>query len=110
MHVPAPSLSLDQLRPGQQARILHLEGEAMWTFRLMELGLQEGEEVEYLGKAPLGDPIAIRIRGARLALRRCDAARVQVEHIGPNGSPGQNGSRNGSEHGSGNGSPGKNGS
>ena len=37
---------------------------------LMEMGLLEGEEIEVIGFAPLGDPIEIRLRDYRLSLRR----------------------------------------
>ncbi len=56
-----------------------MDGQQTLTVRLMELGLLEGEMVEMVGVAPLGDPIAIALRGSRLALRRRDAASVHVE-------------------------------
>jgi Fe2+ transport system protein FeoA len=37
--------------------------------------------VKVLRSAPLGDPIAIGIRSYTLALRRADAARVEVEQV-----------------------------
>ena len=46
--------------------------------RLLEMGLLEGEEIEVLAFAPLGDPVEIRLRDYRLSLRRSEAARVQV--------------------------------
>ena len=46
--------------------------------RLLEMGLLEGEEIEVLNIAPLGDPVEIRIRDYRLSLRRNEAARVSV--------------------------------
>ena len=49
--------------------------------RLLEMGLFEGEEVEVVGFAPLGDPMEVRLRDYRLSLRRSEAARVQVEAI-----------------------------
>jgi len=71
--------SLDQLRPGQKARILAVEDQGMLSQRLMEMGLLEGEEVELLAIAPLGDPVEIRLRDYRLSLRRNEASRVRVE-------------------------------
>jgi ferrous iron transport protein A len=44
----------------------------------MEMGLLEGEEVEVLGVAPMGDPLEIRVGDYRLSLRRREAARVLV--------------------------------
>ena len=70
--------NLDQLRAGQRARIAAVEGTDSLVQRLMEMGLLEGEEVEVIGFAPLGDPMEIRLRDYRLSLRRAEAARVAV--------------------------------
>jgi Fe2+ transport system protein FeoA len=70
--------SLDQLQSGQRGRIVALDGADLLIQRLMEMGLLEGEEVEVIGFAPLGDPVEIRLADYRLSLRRSEAARVQV--------------------------------
>jgi ferrous iron transport protein A len=70
--------SLDQLRPGQRARVASLDGDDAVAQRLLEMGLLEGEEVEVVALAPLGDPMEIRLRDYRLSLRRAEAARVGV--------------------------------
>jgi Fe2+ transport system protein FeoA len=44
----------------------------------MEMGLFEGEEVEVVALAPLGDPLEIRLGDSRLSLRRGEAARIHV--------------------------------
>ena len=49
--------------------------------RLLEMGLLEGEEIEVLGFAPLGDPMEILVRDYRLSLRRSEAARIQVSSL-----------------------------
>lgn len=69
---------LDQLRPGQRGRIESLTGNDTLTQRLMEMGLFEGEEIEVIALAPLGDPLEIRLGDSRLSLRRGEAARVNV--------------------------------
>lgn len=71
-------VSLDRLHPGQRGRIAALGGGDALVQRLMEMGLFEGEAVEVLALAPLGDPIEIRLGDSRLSLRRSEAARVQV--------------------------------
>ena len=73
--------TLDQLRPGQQARILEVQGEDSIAVRLMEMGLIEGEPIELLGFAPLGDPIEYVVRGYRLSLRRAEAQRIVVQPL-----------------------------
>jgi ferrous iron transport protein A len=74
--------SLDQLRAGQVGVIESLRGEDALLQRLLEMGLLEGEEIEVLGFAPLGDPMEVRLRDYRLSLRRAEAARVQVRTSG----------------------------
>jgi ferrous iron transport protein A len=70
--------TLDELRLGQRARVDELRGDDALVQRLMEMGLLDGEEVEVIGFAPLGDPMEIRLRDYRLSLRRAEAARVRV--------------------------------
>jgi len=72
-------IGLDRLNVGQVGRIVAIAGTDPLAQRLMEMGLLEGEEVEVIGVAPLGDPIELRISGYRLSLRRAEAARITVE-------------------------------
>ena len=48
----------------------------------MEMGLFEGEEIEVVALAPLGDPLEVRLGDSRLSLRRSEAARVHVKLLG----------------------------
>jgi Fe2+ transport system protein FeoA len=72
---------LDTLKPGQRARVYNLDGDPALLQRLMEMGVLEGEVVELIGFAPLGDPVEIRLGDYRLSLRRSEAARVLVEPL-----------------------------
>lgn len=71
-------MTLDQLQEGQRGRIDTILGDDMILQRLMEMGLLEGEEIEVVAFAPLGDPMEIRLRDYRLSLRRTEAARIRV--------------------------------
>ena len=71
--------TLDQLRPGQRAAVESLAGDPGLVQRLYELGLIEGEEVEVVALAPLGDPIEIRLGNSRLSLRKAEAAGITVQ-------------------------------
>jgi ferrous iron transport protein A len=73
--------TLDTLTENQQARIVDVDGDDGIAVRLLEMGLTEGEEIELLGFAPLGDPIEFFVRGYRISLRKSEARRVQVELI-----------------------------
>ena len=71
--------TLDTLREGERARIIDVTGDDGIAVRLLEMGLTEGEEIELLGFAPLGDPIEFFVRGYRISLRSREAQRVKVE-------------------------------
>jgi ferrous iron transport protein A len=70
--------SLDQLQVGQHARVEAVRGSDTIVQRLLEMGLLEGEPIQVINIAPLGDPIEVRLRDYRLSLRRSEAARIAV--------------------------------
>lgn len=74
--------TLDQLLPGQKGQILRIDGVDGIASRLREMGFVPGESVEYLRKAPLGDPVKCSIHGCRIAVRGGEARRVLVQPIG----------------------------
>ncbi len=71
------------LQDGQPGAIVRIDsvGDSKLKNRLMTMGLIPGTRVEVLRAAPLGDPIAIRLRSYNLALRRDDAAQINVSVI-----------------------------
>ena len=73
------NISLSALRDGQQARVaaLHLSGGM--RRRVQDLGLVPGTRVTCVRRVLSGDPIAYRIRGAVVALRKGDAAQIEVQ-------------------------------
>ena len=56
-------------------------GDSKLKNRLMTMGLIPGTRVEILRSAPMGDPIAIRLRSYNLAMRKDDAEQIQVTQI-----------------------------
>ena len=77
-------MRLGELRKGDKARIVKVGSSDLaceMTARLLEMGLLEGSCVEVLHEAPFGgDPVAVRVRGALIALRRCEANMIEVAH------------------------------
>jgi ferrous iron transport protein A len=74
--------TLNELRRiGERGRILDVTGDDAISVRLMEMGLTDGEEIELIGFAPLGDPVEFLVRGYRLSLRKTEAARVTIEPL-----------------------------
>lgn len=74
--------TLDQLLPGQSGQILRIDGFDAIASRLREMGFVPGESVQYVRRAPLGDPVKCAIHGSRVAVRNGEARRVYVELIG----------------------------
>ena len=74
-------LSLDQLRAGQRARVESVRAASSLEQRLLEMGLLEGEVIEVIGFAPIGDPMEIRLRDYRLSLRRQEAGCITVSLV-----------------------------
>ena len=70
---------LAELKPGERARVASVGGEHDAARRLMDLGLIRGTTVEVVRRAPLGDPIEVRLRGFMLTLRRSEAEHITVE-------------------------------
>ncbi|MFW5986569.1 MAG: DtxR family transcriptional regulator [Halanaerobiales bacterium] len=72
-------VSLDNLSPGEGGRIVRLSADGNLKRRLLDMGLMTGAELTVKGRAPLGDPIEITVRGYNLSLRKKEAANVYVE-------------------------------
>ena len=73
--------SLGELEPREKAMIVKVGGGKGIRRRLLDMGVVTGTEVEMQRVAPLGDPVEIRIKGYDLALRREEAANIQVELV-----------------------------
>jgi Fe2+ transport system protein FeoA len=71
-------MTLDELKPGQKATILRIEGDGPLVQRLMALGLLEGSDVAMTRRAIGGDPVEVQVMGYQLSLRREEARRVEV--------------------------------
>ncbi len=74
------SLTLNETKTGMTVRIDSV-GESNLKQRLMTMGLIPGTRVEILNAAPMGDPIALRLRSYNLAMRKADAAQIQVSEV-----------------------------
>ena len=57
-------------------------GDSALKERRMTMGLIPGTKVQILRSAPLGKPMAIRVRSYNLAIRKADAEKIAVEQVG----------------------------
>ena len=72
------SLLLHQLKRGQKATITHIGGPSALRRRFIEMGIVKGETILLERNAPLGDPVEYFIKGYHLALRKEEAAQIEV--------------------------------
>ncbi len=49
--------------------------------RIMDMGIVKGTTLVVTGKAPMGDPIELQVRGYTLSLRKSEAKDIMVELI-----------------------------
>lgn len=71
-------MRLSQLEPGKKAKIVSFTDSEL-SVKLMEMGCLPGEEVEVERYAPLGDPMAIRVVGYQLCLRKTEASVIVIQ-------------------------------
>jgi ferrous iron transport protein A len=78
--------SLDQLSVGEVGKVVGYTQVAKgYKGKLLAMGLTPGAELTVTRVAPLGDPIAIIVRGFHLSLRRQQAAGLLVERLNDSG-------------------------
>jgi len=70
-------MRLSELKVGERAVIIEFESSDL-ELKLMEMGCLPGEEIVVEQKAPLGDPISVRIAGYSLSLRKNEANQIVV--------------------------------
>ena len=72
------STQLHLLRPGQKGIITRINGNGALRRRFVEMGIVKGETILIERHAPLGDPVEYFIKGYHLALRKEEAAHIEV--------------------------------
>lgn len=70
--------NLAGLPRGESAIVRGLAGHPELRCRLQEMGFTPGCVVRLVAKAAFGGPLAFQVRGSLVALRRSDAACVEV--------------------------------
>ena len=72
-------MTLRDVKIGETAKVVKLNGEGPVKRRIMDMGLTKGVEVFVRKVAPLGDPIEVTVTGYELSIRKADAEMVEVE-------------------------------
>ncbi len=75
-------MNLDQLEIGKDAVVASVDcDEPSLRQHILDMGLTPGVEVTLMKRAPMGDPLEIRLRGYELTLRRDDAAHIALTGV-----------------------------
>lgn len=75
-------MTLDELEIGKDAVVASVDcEEASLRQHILDMGLTPGVEVTLMKRAPMGDPLEIRLRGYELTLRRDDAAHIALTGV-----------------------------
>ncbi|HGY12028.1 MAG TPA: ferrous iron transport protein A [Desulfobacterales bacterium] len=73
------TISLRQMQVDQTGTIVSIKAVGELGRRIRDMGLIPGKEIKIQGKAPLYDPVSLRIMGFTLTLRNNEADQIQVE-------------------------------
>ena len=76
---PGVETGLDELPQGVRGVVMSVDVEGRLRKRLVEMGITPGVLIAVERVAPLGDPIAVEVRGYRLSMRKAEAARIRVK-------------------------------
>lgn len=71
-------MTLNELRPGQIAKIINLKGIGPLKRRIIDMGIIPGTKLIMKRIAPFGDPMQINVRGYELSLRKNDAQKIEI--------------------------------
>ena len=71
-------MMLSDLKEMQWATIIRLPDDYMFSLRLCEMGLCQGQKIQCVTRSPFSSPVLYCVKDRLLALRRADAKRIEV--------------------------------
>ena len=74
-------ISLNEVEMKTRVKVAEIALESKVRRRIMDMGIVKGTEIVVTGKAPMGDPIELQVRGYALSLRKSEAKDIMVELI-----------------------------
>ncbi len=74
-------ISMRKMAVDQAGRISAITASGELGRRIRDMGLVPGTEVLIVGRAPLVDPVAVRMKGFTLSLRNNEADYIDVEAL-----------------------------
>ncbi len=72
-------LNMRQMKSNQTGTISAVKANGELGRRIRDMGLVKGTEIRIHGRAPLNDPVSLRLMGFTLTLRNSEADYIEVE-------------------------------
>ena len=72
-------LNMRQMKINQAGTIMAIKATGELGRRILDMGLVPGTPIKIQGRAPLYDPVALRVMGCTLMLRNNEADHIEVE-------------------------------
>jgi len=72
-------MNMRQMKPKQSGTIVAISAEGELGRRIRDMGMVPGTPITVQGRAPLYDPVALRVMGFTLTLRNSEADFIDVE-------------------------------
>ena len=72
-------INMRQMKENQSGTIYAVNVGGELGRRIRDMGLVPGTRIKIQGRAPLKDPVALKVRGFTLALRNSEADYIDVE-------------------------------
>lgn len=73
------TVNLRTMKVGQKGKIAKIEAQGIVNQRIRDMGIIPGAAVTVIGRAPLKDPVALRLGGVTIALRNKEADHISVD-------------------------------
>ena len=72
-------IMMRQMQTNQNGTIISVKADGELGMRIREMGLVPGTQIKIQGRAPLYDPVSLKVRGFVLSLRNSEADFIEVE-------------------------------
>jgi ferrous iron transport protein A len=76
---PMSKINIRNMHVNQEGTISSVKVGGELGRRIRDMGLVPGTEIKIQGRAPLYDPVALRVKGFTLTLRNSEADHIEVE-------------------------------
>lgn len=71
-------MTLDAATEQQELEITGVNGSPAQKTRMLQMGFTPGTRVRIIRRAPLSDPVEVKVRGTRMLLRRDECQNIRV--------------------------------